>query len=119
MQHPQAENTQGPFLNCRLFKYLVLKRGNESDEERGGSVEATLESISIGCEFEPHQRHCVVSLSKTFYHLLRTGSTQENPSRHNWKIVDWDVKNQIKQIKYIRRDTGGFIPASAQHLLQV
>ena len=31
--------------------------------------------------------------------LLSTGSTQEDPSRHSWKIVDWDVKNQIKQKK--------------------
>ena len=29
--------------------------------------------------------------------LLSTGSTQEAPSWHNWNIVDWDVKNQIKQ----------------------
>ena len=29
--------------------------------------------------------------------LLSTGSTQEDPSRHNWKIIDWDVKNQTKQ----------------------
>ena len=25
--------------------------------------------------------------------LFNTGSTQEDLSRHNWKIVDWDVKN--------------------------
>ena len=29
--------------------------------------------------------------------LLSTGSTQEDPPWHNWNIVDWDVKNQIKQ----------------------
>ena len=29
--------------------------------------------------------------------LLSAGSTLEDPSRHNWKIVNWDVKNQIKQ----------------------
>ena len=29
--------------------------------------------------------------------MLSTGSTQEDPPQHNWKIVDWDVKNQIKQ----------------------
>ena len=52
-----------------------------------------------GCGFEPHRRHCIVSLSKTHKSLLSTGSTQEDPSRHNWKIVDWDVKNQIKQTK--------------------
>ena len=47
--------------------------------------------------FEPHRCHCVVSLSKTHLSLLSTGSTLEGPSRHNLKIVDWDVKNQIKQ----------------------
>ena len=31
--------------------------------------------------------------------MLSTGSTQEDPSRHNWKIVDRDAKNQIKQNK--------------------
>ena len=35
-----------------------------------------------GCGFEPHQRHCVVHLSKTLYPLLSTGSTQEDLSRH-------------------------------------
>ena len=34
-----------------------------------------------------------MSLSKAHYPLLRTGSTQEDPS----KIVSWDVKNQNKQ----------------------
>ena len=38
------------------------------------------------------RRHCVVSLS-----LVLVGLTQEDLSRHNWKIVDWDVKNQVKQ----------------------
>ena len=38
---------------------------------------------SKGCEFEPHQRHCVVSLSKTYYSLLCTGSSQEDPSPHD------------------------------------
>ena len=36
-----------------------------------------------GCRFEPHRCHCVVSLSKTHLSLLSTGSTQEDPSRHN------------------------------------
>ena len=51
-----------------------------------------------GCGFKPHRRHCVVSLSKTHLSLLSTGSTQDDPFRHNRKIVDWDVKNPIKQI---------------------
>ena len=33
---------------------------------------------SKGCELETHGRHCVVSLSKTLYPLLSTGSTQED-----------------------------------------
>ena len=40
------------------------------------------------------------SLSKTLYSLLNTGPTQEDPSQHNWKIVDWAVKNQIKQTDF-------------------
>ena len=43
-----------------------------------------------------------MSLSKTPYPLLSTDSTQENPSRHDWKIVDWDNKNQNKQITAIQ-----------------
>ena len=48
--------------------------------------------------FKPHWRHRVVSLSKTHLSLHNTGSTQEDSSLHNGKIVDWDLKNQIKQI---------------------
>ena len=58
-----------------------------------------LDSRPRGRGFGPHRRHCVVSLSKTHLSLLSTGSTQEDPSRHNSKIVDWDVKNQIKPTK--------------------
>ena len=54
-----------------------------------------LDSRPRGRSFEPHRQYCVVSFSKTLLSLLRTGSTQEDPSRHNCKIVDWDVKNQI------------------------
>ena len=58
-----------------------------------------LDSRQRGHGFDPHWRHCVVSLSKTHLSLLSTGSTQEDPSQHNWKIVDLDVKDQIKQKK--------------------
>ena len=30
-----------------------------------------------------------MALRKTFYSLFSTGSTQEDPFRHNLKIVDW------------------------------
>ena len=45
-----------------------------------------------------------MSLSKTLYPLLSTGSNQEDLSRHNRKIVDWDVKNKIKQTKQVSND---------------
>ena len=47
-------------------------------------------------KFEPHWRHCVVSSSEMLYPLLSTGLTKINPKMTE-KIVDWDVKNQIKQ----------------------
>ena len=55
-----------------------------------------LDSRLRGCGFRPHWRHSVVSLDKTLYPLLCTGSTQEVLSQHDWKIVDWDVKSQNK-----------------------
>ena len=39
-------------------------------DERGGSL---VECLTQDRGFEPHQRHCVVSLSKTLYPLLSTG----------------------------------------------
>ena len=33
---------------------------------------------SKGCLFETHKSHCVVSLDKTLYPLLRNGSTKED-----------------------------------------
>ena len=33
-----------------------------------------LDTRSRGCGFEPHSRHCIVSLGKTLYPLLNTGS---------------------------------------------
>ena len=56
-----------------------------------------LDLKSRGCRFKPHQRHCVMSLSKTLFPLLSTSSTHVDPSLQDWKIVDWDVKNQNKQ----------------------
>ena len=48
-----------------------------------------LDSRPKGRGFEPHRRHCVVSLSKNINPSFNsTGSTQEDPSLYNWKIVD-------------------------------
>ena len=46
-----------------------------------------LDSGSRGCGFESHQRHCNVSLSKTLYPMLSTGSTREDPFRHDRKML--------------------------------
>ena len=35
-----------------------------------------------------------MSLTMALYPMLNTGSTQEDPSRHDQKIVDYDIKNQ-------------------------
>ena len=58
---------------------------------------------SMDCWFELHRRwsHCVVSLSKTLYLLFSTGSTQEATYQHDGNIVDWDFKNQTKQINLL------------------
>ena len=39
-----------------------------------------LDLRSIDGRIEPHQRHCIVSLSKTHYPLLSTGSNHEDQS---------------------------------------
>ena len=51
-----------------------------------------------GRSFESHQRHCIVSLSKTLILLLDTRSAQET-SQH--EIVDWDINRQLEQRKSI------------------
>ena len=50
--------------------------------ECSGSVGRALDRGLKGCWFELHRRRslCVVSLSKTLYPLLSTGSTQEDLS---------------------------------------
>ena len=47
---------------------------------------------------QPQWRHSIVPLSKILYPLLSTSLTQET-CQHDWKIVDWDVKIGLKQIK--------------------
>ena len=63
-----------------------------------------LDSRPKGRGFEPHRRHCVVSLSKTHLSLHSIGSTQKDLSRRKRKIVDWDVNNQIKYVVIVDRE---------------
>ena len=77
--------------SIQIVKKWICNKYQQLIEERSGRV---LDWRLRGCGFEPHRRHFVVSLSKTLYPLLSAGSTQEEPSRHDWKIVAWYVKNQ-------------------------
>ena len=61
-----------------------------------------------GRGFQPHRHHCVVSLRKTHLSLVSTGSTQEDPSQHNCKSVEWDVKDQIKFLAKFLNHTNCF-----------
>ena len=56
---------------------------------------AWLENEGLWVQASPASMCCV--LEQDTLSLLSTGSTQEYPYRHNWTIVDWDVKSQIKQ----------------------
>ena len=49
-------------------------------DEGNGWERSGRELFSLGCGFEPHRGHSVVSLSKTHYSLLNTGSTEEDLS---------------------------------------
>ena len=96
---------EGPVVQKMLFKGEALNNKQWMPTDWSQKLTFELKACSgrvldlrpRGCRFEPHLRHCVVSLSKTLYPLIRNGSTQEDPSRHNWKIADWDLKNQIKK----------------------
>ena len=72
---------EGVYFFYLFVKGMVAYEANYKAriEERDG----VLDLKSRGCAFEPHRRHFIVSLSKTLYPLLCTGSTQEDPSRHN------------------------------------
>ena len=55
-----------------------------------------LDSRMKGSWLETHWKHCVVSLSMALYPMLSSSSIQEM-SLHDSKIVDWEVKHQLKQ----------------------
>ena len=90
---------------CSLTRSFVVRQWTSWAHELVQIYHIDVDSRPMGCGFEPHQRHYVVSLSKTLTLIL--GSTQSDTSRHNWNIVDWDVKNEIKSnhtmLFYLRR----------------
>ena len=75
-----------------LIRVGIVCLHDKGDQWLSGRV---LDSRPKGCGLEPHWLHCIVCLNKTHKFLLSTGSTL---SQHNLKIVDWDVKNQIKEL---------------------
>ena len=70
-------------VKIKLEKLYIIQANTRY---KGGALWLSgrvLDLGSRGCRFKPHRRHCVVSLSKTLYLLLSTGSTQEDRSRHD------------------------------------
>ena len=76
---------------CIMRKYVIGVFDLVRLKDRGARWlgDRVLDMRLRGCGFEPHWRHCVVSLSNTLYPLPSTRSTQEDLSRHEGKIVDW------------------------------
>ena len=65
---------------------------------------------------ESHQRQCILSLSKTLYTLLSTGSTQEDrkSSWYDWKIVCINTNKQTNKCELLLQ---GKILVLAFHIL--
>ena len=68
-------------------------------------VECLTQDLGVAGSSLTGVTRCVIE-QDTFKSLHRTGSIQKDPSPHNLKIVDWDVKNQIKQNKQISSGVG-------------
>ena len=56
-----------------------------------------LDSRPRGRGFQPHRRHCVVSLSKSIYPCLVLVQPRKAGPNITENFVDWDVKYQNKQ----------------------
>ena len=86
-----------PFPLLLVICHLLIIFANRQDPDWGalwlsGRV---LDSRSKGFGFEPHQTHCVVSWARHF--ILRLVLVNpKRPVQHDWKIVDWDIRNLIK-----------------------
>ena len=86
-----------------ILKGYQFRKSKPFIPERGGSVVQ-----SRCCRFEPHSRHCVVSLSKTHYRLLNSDSTQEDPSRYDWKLLTrtYRIKSNVPLVQLQRNCNG-------------
>ena len=91
---PTTTHTGNMAISCMSWREIYFFRRHLGAQWLNGGV---LDSRQRGHGFKPPWPHCVVSLSKTHLSMLSTGSTQEDLSQHNCKIIDWDVEsNQTK-----------------------
>ena len=81
-----SQNLSSAAVMIGALRVNPLKRQLQCSEERDMLSGRVFNWRSRGCGFEPHQKHCIVALSKTLYPLLSNDSTQEDPSQHNLKI---------------------------------
>ena len=73
-----------------------------------------------GRGFEPHWRHCIVVLEQDTFILASTGSTQEDPTVFNWKIVDGTLKIKSNTNKHnIHAGTSDLMSTSMTFLKSV
>ena len=70
-------------LKSHVVAYVFFQLTTNDQQGAQWLSGRVLDSRLRGHGVEPHRRRCVVSLSKTHLSLLSTGSTQEDPSRHN------------------------------------
>ena len=68
----------------------------------GRVLDSGLRSCGFGASLDLEALGCVLEQDTLLNPLLSTGSTQEDPSHYDLKIVDWDVKNQNKQNKILK-----------------
>ena len=88
------------FLHCNNWVWRVVDEvlSRKNRERCGSVVECLTQPSSHG--LEPHQRACVVSLSKNINPslvLVQPRKTRPYITERYW----WDVKNQIKQKSWI------------------
>ena len=79
-----------PLENHKAIRCL----SNTGSPDKSQSYQASIQCV------------CVVSLSKTRYPLLSTGSFQEDRPDMTDNLLTWDVESQIKHTNQTKQSTG-------------